>query len=227
MASLQILGDQNHARFGEFTALFGAGSIASFAPGDPLPNRTLIVVSGWAARQRWLPDGRRQILKLNLPGDVCGLFASVQSADPPVALTQTQALLGTFAATAMNESLLRDGLAGPMRAILEFEEWCVFNQLLRLGAMTAKERMAHLLLELYHRLASVRLAQDWSFEMPLTQEQLADVLGLSSVHINRTLQALRREGQIEWHGSRVRLTNADALAGIAHFTKPEMLGQFG
>jgi CRP-like cAMP-binding protein len=223
MASLQILGDRNHARFGEFTALVGAGGVASFAPGDALPNRTLIIVSGWVARQRWLSDGRRQILKLNLSGDICGLYENLQSADPPIALTQTQALLGTFIAT--GDSVPLDGQARPMRAILEFEEWCVFNQLMRLGAMTARERMAHLLLELYHRLASVGLARDWSFEMPLTQEQLADVLGLSSVHINRTLQALRREGQIEWHGSQVRLTKADTLAEIAHFARPEMLGK--
>src|ERR1700733_5804577 len=161
MANLQILGDQNHARFGGFTAMLGAGGIMSFGPGDALPNRTLIIMSGWTARQRWLPDGRRQILKLNLPGDVCGIVATARSADPPVALTQAQAVLGTFAAIAADESLLRDGPAIPLRAILEFEEWCVFNQLLRLGAMNAKERMAHLLLGLYHPLASVRLGQDW------------------------------------------------------------------
>lgn len=217
MGNPQILTDRNRARFGDFVPIDGtaAADIASFAPGDALPNRTLVLVSGWVAHQRRLPDGRRQILKLKLPGDVCGLFANAQSADPPVALTQTQALPVSFAANAAGE--------GPVRAVLEFEEWCIFNQLMRLGAMNAKERMAHLLLELYHRLASVKLAQEWSFEMPLTQEQLADVLGLSSVHINRTLQALRREGLIEWHGSHVRLTKPETLAETAHFARPEML----
>lgn len=226
MAGPQTLAHQNHLRFGEFTALLGTGAsgVASVAPGDALPDRTLIIVSGWAARERSLSDGRRQILKLHLPGDVCGLFANVQPADPPVALTPTQVAI---AETATGESLLRDGLSSPVRAILEFDEWCVFNQLLRLGAMNARERMAHLLLELYHRLASVELAQDWSFEMPLTQDRLADVLGLSSVHVNRTLQALRREGQIEWQGNRVRLTKPDALAEIANFTRPEILAQSG
>jgi len=221
MNNLQVLTDRNRARFGEFMAVNGTGAVdvASFAPGDPLPNRTLVLLSGWAARQRFLPDGRRGILKLNLPGDVCGLFAGTQLADPPVALTQAQVAAVTFPASAASE--------GPVRAILEFEEWCVFNQLMRLSAMNAKERMAHLLLELYHRLASVKLAQDWSFEMPLTQEQLADVLGLSSVHINRTLQALRREALIEGHGVKLHLTKPDALAEIAHFARPEMLKHLG
>jgi CRP-like cAMP-binding protein len=221
MSNLQILADRNHARFGEFTVVDGAGAAdaTSFAPGDALPGRTVILVSGWAARQRRLPDGRRQILKLILPGDVCGLFASTQPADPPVALTQTRVAAVAFAANAASE--------GPTRAILEFEEWCLFNQLMRLGAMTAKERMAHLLLELYHRLAAVKLARDWSFEMPLTQEQLADVLGLSSVHINRTLQTLRREALIDGHGIRLRLARPDALAEIAHFARPEMLKHLG
>jgi CRP-like cAMP-binding protein len=221
MHNLQILADRNRARFGEFMAVDGAGAVdvASFAPGDALPNRTLVLLSGWAARQRWLADGRRQILKLNLPGDICGLFASTQLDDPPVALTQTQVAAVAFAANAASE--------GPVRAVLEFDEWCVFNQLMRLGAMNAKERMAHLLLELYHRLASVKLAQDWSFEMPLTQEQLADVLGLSSVHINRTLQSLRREALIEAHGVHVRLAKPDTLAEIAHFARPEMLRHLG
>jgi CRP-like cAMP-binding protein len=221
MSNLQILADRNHARFGEFPAVNSAGAVdvVSFAPGQALPDRTLVLLSGWAARQRRLPDGRRQILKLHLPGDLCGLFADTRPADPPVALTQTQAVAVAFAANAASE--------GPMRAILEFEEWCLFNQLMRLGAMTAKERMAHLLLEVYHRLAAVKLARDWSFEMPLTQEQLADVLGLSGVHINRTLQTLRREALIDGRGVHLRLAKPDALAEIAHFARPEMLKHLG
>ena len=117
--------------------------------------------------------------------------------------------------------------AAELGNILEFEEWCVFNQLLRLGAMRATERMAHLLLEIYHRLASVNLARDYRFDLLLTQEQLSDVLGLSTVHINRTLQSLRREGLIECRGAHVRLLRPDDLAQAAHFVLSDILCRFG
>jgi DNA-binding transcriptional regulator LsrR (DeoR family) len=93
--------------------------------------------------------------------------------------------------------------------------------------MRATERMSHLLLEIYHRLASVRLAQDHRFDLLLTQEQLSDVLGLSAVHINRTLQTLRREGLIECHGAHVRLLRPDDLAQAAHFALPDAFCRSG
>ena len=194
-------------RFGGFAV--GGGTELRFEPGTALPDRTLTILSGWAGRQRLLPDGRRQILKLDLAGDICGVFAGSRTADPPVALTHLRAVPTTPA-----ENL------GP---VLEFEEWCVFNQLLRLGAMRATERMSHLLLEIYHRLALAKLAQDHWFDLHLTQEQLSDVLGLSAVHINRTLQTLRREGLIECRGVRVRLAKPDDLARTAHFVLPDGL----
>jgi len=114
----------------------------------------------------------------------------------------------------------------PARRLLAFERWCVFNQLMRLGAMQAKERTAHLLLELYHRLACVKLAEDFAFEMPLTQEQLADVLGLSAVHVNRTLQALRHERLIECRGFRICISKPDDLAKLANFTLLDILKRY-
>ena len=216
---------QQPARFYGFAALPGASAAAaiSFAPGDALPDRTLFIASGWAGCQRYLPDGRRQILYLILPGDICGMFPGMGTADPRVALTLLRATLATFPMKMTASKHDGDGTADLARRTLAFEQWCVFNQLMRLGAMRAKERVAHLLLELYHRLAAVELAEDFGFELPLTQEQLADVLGLSNVHVNRTLQALRHEGLIECRGSRVRILKADDLAGMANFTLPDIL----
>jgi CRP-like cAMP-binding protein len=226
MSDVQHLDVGDHARFDRLAPLSGTGASTAiaFSPGDILPERTLLVLSGWAGRRRFLTDGRRQILNLVLPGDVCGLFADAGAADPVVALTRLQATLGTFPMELMDsESSRGGGGTDPARRLLAFERWCIFNQLMRLGAMQAKERTAHLLLELYHRLACVKLAEDFVFELPLTQEQLANVLGLSAVHVNRTLQALRHEGLIECRGFRVRISKPDDLAELANFNLPAML----
>jgi CRP-like cAMP-binding protein len=82
----------------------------------------------------------------------------------------------------------------------------------RLGRLNAQERIGDLLLELNERLALAGLADPQGFAMPLTQEMLADALGLTPVHVNRMLQLARREGDIEWRPGRVTLTDVAALA---------------
>jgi len=97
------------------------------------------------------------------------------------------------------------------------EEYYLTQQIVRLGRQTAYERLAHFLLELYHRLQTAGLAQNERFFLPLTQELLADTLGLSSVHINRTLQQLRRDKLIHWKGGLFQLLNPEELRLIADF----------
>ena len=80
--------------------------------------------------------------------------------------------------------------------------------------------MLHLLLELHHRLRTVGLAEAGRFEMPLTQEVLADALGLSIVHVNRTLQQIRREGLVEIKGGGVALLEPKLMAAVADWQPP-------
>jgi CRP-like cAMP-binding protein len=91
---------------------------------------------------------------------------------------------------------------------------------MRLGRQTALERTAHLFLELRQRLAAVGLADGARFPLPLTQEVLADTLGLSIVHMNRTLQQLRREGLVEVKSGWARLLDPAALAARCAFAAP-------
>ena len=100
------------------------------------------------------------------------------------------------------------------------EEGLLLDHVVRLGRQTAYERVAHLLLELNQRMLTVGLSQGGAYDAPLTQEVMADALGLSVVHINRTLQQLRRDRMIVFEGQRVTLLALELLASAADYVHP-------
>lgn len=166
-----------------------------------------IIVEGWAARVRIQMDGSRQFLSFLLPGDLIGLC------DQPDPLTTTTVTALTPVRTTVAPS--SDDL--PALAIVyalskALEEAYLLDHIARLGRLNAQERILHLLLELHERLGLAGLASGGSFDMPLTQEQLADALGLTSVHVNRMLQRARRESGLVWSGKRVVIDEPDILA---------------
>ncbi len=197
------------------------------------PMRPSFILSGWACRQRLLSDGRRQIFSLLLPGDAVGfcveprpLSSAAVVALTKVALTTADSLTGGLIPPASPPSSAQDPwqFADHMRRSACLEEELLLDHVVRLGRQTAYERTAHLLLELHWRLSLIGQADDRAFAMPLTQEVLADFLGLSIVHVNRTLQQLRRERLIEMSGSHVVLLEAAQLAVIADY-QPQVLPQ--
>lgn len=193
--------------------------------GEPL-DRARIMLSGWAARVRMLSDGRRQILSFLLPGDAfgiaarpCGFAPSAIVALTAVTITELPGLSSAIAAPDIST-----GLGAIAWCILRHEEMFLQNQLVRVGRQTAYERTAHLVLELYHRLKAVSFTQGNGYVLPLTQEMLADALGLSVVHTNRTLQQLRRDKLIETHGSAITILQPETLAQVADFREPALPG---
>jgi CRP-like cAMP-binding protein len=184
-----------------------------------------LLMSGWACRYRVLPDGRRQIFEFTLPGDLYGLCHRPHA----VALTAAVALTPVVIAdaSALSDAIVHKpeqypGLAAACYGTASLEEAYLLNQLVRVGRQTAYERTAHLILELHERLSLVGLADESSVPIPLTQEILADALGLSVVHLNRTLQQLRRNQLIEFKSGLVRLLQPDVLADIADFRAPRI-----
>lgn len=99
--------------------------------------------------------------------------------------------------------------------------WCeqvyCLDAMARLGQQTAYERLSHLLLETYMRLETVEHTSLGGFQLPVTQDVLADALGLSLVHLSRTLRQMRREGTVQIKGRHIRLVRPDALAKAANF----------
>ena len=193
-----------------------------FGEDDPI-KRPRVLLSGWACRARVLPDGRRQIFTIVVPGDAVGLCVRAE----PIAQSTTFALTNTVTAdaSALDDAVYRHaadypGLASAVSTASVLDEASLLDHIVRLGRHTAYERMAHLFLELRWRLAAVGLGGEHKFPMPLTQEALADALGLSIVHVNRTLQQLRREGLLEVRGGWAELYKPAVLAAAADFRLP-------
>lgn len=190
------------------------------AEGRPAP-RARFIVSGWACRQRVLPDGRRQIFQFLLPGDGFGL---ARRPAPPelaavVALTALETVDAEPAIEAAHSGKAAN-LARGLASLPALEQGLLLDHVVRLGRQTAYERVAHFLLELQRRLEIAGLGDSQRFPLPLTQEILADALGLSIVHVNRTLQQLRRERLIELRSGVAILLQPELLAGISDFRPP-------
>jgi CRP-like cAMP-binding protein len=185
-----------------------------------LLNCPLLLLEGWAVRQRVLSDGRRQIVSFVLPGDVIGLCERTDA----VALCSTIALTDvTFASMPVLADALRaksGALYRWSRETMAAEERGLYDQVVRLGRQSAYERLVHQLLDFYYRLRNADLLDGHSFVLPFTQEVLSDALGLSTVHTNRTLQQLRREHLIESHGQTIRLINLPRLAELCDYQPP-------
>jgi CRP-like cAMP-binding protein len=175
-----------------------------------------ILLSGWAARTRNFRDGRRQILSFLLPGDLLG---HCRHRDP-LAATTVGAVTNCVLAPAPDP--LGDpgegGLAAAYATSSAIEDYYLFRQIARLGRLSAQERLADWMLETHDRCALAGLASAFRFPMPITQEVLADVLGLTSVHVNRTLQIMRKSGLIEMNDRTICLADPRRLAALADYS---------
>lgn len=204
--------------------LYRAGSELNPAPAAYAAPK--VIVSGWANRQRILPNGRCQLLSVLLPGDLIGCdperpleMESVVAVNTVRAISAAP-IYARIAACPDEYSGIAAGLAALKRA----EETRILNSMARLGFQPALERTANLLGELFVRCEAIGFVIDNAFAMPLTQEMLANALGLSPVHVNRILALLRRNGLINAANGVVRITNARELARFAdlmpEFTEP-------
>lgn len=177
-----------------------------------------VLQEGWALRFRHLKDGRRQILNFLLPGDWVGLTAILfREADHSVSLV-TEGRVAPVSVRDMT-SLFHEHprLAMAIYWTAAQEEAVVAEHLVDVGRRTAYERMGHLFLEIYLRLAAVGAASGNAFEFPLNQMALADALGLSQVHVNRTLQRLRKDGLVELYDRRAVILDRDRLETLVEF----------
>lgn len=186
--------------------------------GDECPE-IYTLYSGWAFRFKTLPDGRRQILNFLLPGDLVGLQAAMFDAAQygVEALTDAElCLLPRRKVWALFDEM--PGLAFDVAWLGSREEGYVDDNLTSTGRRTAAERIAALIISLYKRAKALGLVENDSFEFPLTQQHIADALGMSLVHTNKTLARLRRMGMYSRANGTMTLTNPRVLQRIAqHF----------
>ena len=176
------------------------------------PRAMNLVLDGWACRYKQMPDGRRQVLSFFVPGDLCdsNVFLLDEIDHSIGAITRLRyAEIGPedFDAMMSRSRALRSAFWwNELVAAAIAREWIV-----NVGQRTAYERLSHLLCELFVRLRHAGLADGDSCDFPLTQGDLADATGLTSVHVNRTLQDLRRDGLVILQGRRLTIPDLDAL----------------
>jgi CRP-like cAMP-binding protein len=172
--------------------------------------------SGWAFRFKTLSDGRRQILNFMLPGDLVGLQASMfsDSRYDVVALTSVELCLFPRNKLWLLFERMPE-LSFDVTWLGAREESQVDDNLTNVGARGAAEKIAALIIGLYRRAEALGLVADKRLLFPLSQQHIADALGLSLVHTNKTINKLRRMGVFDLSGGMLTLQSVGALARIA------------
>jgi CRP/FNR family transcriptional regulator len=211
----------------DFVSRFKVGELhvergSSFLAQGTRSEHLFTVLGGWAFRYKTLPDGRRQILNYALPGDFVGLQASVLNHMEHSVEALTDMVLCIFPRDKLWE--LHRGhptLAFDLTWLAAREEKILDENLLSVGRRSALERIAYLLLHLYTRAKQLGLAQGDTFDFPLTQQHVADTLGMSLVHANKTFQRLRRSKIVRWERNEVEIVDAGALARVAQYDTPD------
>lgn len=179
-------------------------------------DRLFTLLSGWAFRHKTLADGRRQILNILLPGDLVGLQAKMfDQAHHGVEALSEVVLCGFTRDHIWDVFRTFPDMALDITWLAANEERITDEALLSVGRRTAAERMAWLVLHIWQRTENLDLVRDGALPLPITQAHIADMLGLSLVHTNRTLQALRRRGLFELSGGTLRAVDEDGLARLA------------
>jgi CRP-like cAMP-binding protein len=182
------------------------------------PTYSSLIVDGFAAQYKLLADGSRQITALHVAGDFVDLHAfllktmdhGIVALSPcTIAFAEHGDLKSvTESAPHLSRLLWLDTLVdGAIH-----REWIV-----AMGRRSKKSHLAHLICELFVRLQGVNLTSGTSFHLPLSQSEMADVIGLSVVHMNRVSQGLRRERLIAWNNPTVTILDWDRLQEVAEF----------
>lgn len=178
-----------------------------------------IAQSGWFQASRSLADGRRQILTFSMPGDVIGFEAvvsqqslrAVEALEPGTLLRLQTPDMIRFV---REQPRLGIGLAW----VAAQDESALAERLTSVGRRSAYEALAHLFLEHHHRLTRIGLADAGGYRFPGSKEQIADALGLTPMHVHRTLRRLAADGLVRVSGTRVEIGDRDRLIEIAQFT---------
>ena len=177
-----------------------------------------LVLTGLAARTKFLQDGQRQIMAFLVPGDLCDVEVFVLEAMDHDILAVSDTTCVLIPAGVMEEMLTQSSSLtkamwwSTMTDSAVLREWIVGH-----GSRDATERLAHLFCEMLIRYRIVGETKDESFPFPMTQEELADATGMTPVHVNRVLQQLRAAGLIDLKGRSLTILDPDRLKEIGKY----------
>jgi CRP-like cAMP-binding protein len=185
--------------------------------GEQLSSST-VLLDGWLARSKDLPGGERQVTELHVAGDFADLHGfTLKRLDHDV-MSLSDCVVAVVPHERLQEITESFPRLGRVYWFSSNVDAAITRELaLSLGQRSALSRMAHLLCELHVRLNIVGRAGSDGYEFPLTQRELAECLGLTVVHANRTIQELRRRGLVEVANKKVTILNRPGLEGVAEF----------
>ena len=182
------------------------------------PDRCAVLISGYAFRHKLTGEGARQIISIHIPGDALdfqNLFLG--ESDHNVQML-TRGLVAEVPSHAIEELALSNQDVGRAILVSTLVEASIFREwALNIGRRDARTRIAHLLCEFAYRLTAYGVKPSGTYELPMTQEQLADATGLTAVHVNRVLQSLQREGLIDRDRRMVRFPSWERMQDVADF----------
>ncbi|MCJ2079843.1 Crp/Fnr family transcriptional regulator [Methylobacterium sp. J-090] len=183
------------------------------------PENVHLILDGFACRYKVLPNGQRQIMAYFVPGDFCDLNVFI--------LDEMDHNIGTISPCRVVDIPRRsiDEITARYPNITKAFWWCALvdeavlrEWLVNIGGRPPNQRIAHLLCELHTRLEAVGCVTDNSFSFPFTQIDLADTMGLSNVHVNRTIRELKALGLITLKQRTLTILDVDRIKAYCHFT---------
>ena len=182
------------------------------------PSRSCLILSGFACVYKMTTQGKRQIVSFTIPGDIPDL----QSLHLKVLDNSVSTISPCRVGFITHESLRDICIRYPRIAEALWRETLVDAAIFRewvtnVGRREAYQRMAHVLCELVVRLRAVDLVEDHVCDLPITQSEFADAIGVTTVHVNRVLQQMRAEGLIETKGTQLRIPDWDKLKQVGEF----------
>ena len=199
--------------------------ISDFNAGDDIVERgdltggVRLVIEGFAYRYKLLEDGRRQILAYLVPGDLCDLHVFLLKRMDHSIATMTRTKVGIISQSSVLAFTEKyPNLTRALWWTTLLDEAITREWIVNLGQRTAYERMAHLFCELFYRMRAIGQVEGNSYSLPLTQTALGDTLGLSNVHVNRTLQDLRSQGLVSFKGGVLTVHDLPALEQLGFFS---------
>lgn len=184
------------------------------------PMNCMILATGYAYRQKVTGDGSRQILAVCIPGDAVDLQNMFLDISDHSVQLLTQAKVTDVPRDSLQQLVLRRPAIGTAIIQLTLVEASILREwVVNVGRRDARERIAHILCEFAVRLESRGLTNDHGFELPMTQEQLADATGLTSVHVNRVLKSLEADGLISRKRRHIHYSDWRALQDAGDFSR--------
>ena len=182
-----------------------------------VPSDVNLILEGFACRYKVLPDGTRQIMAYLVPGDFCDLHVFILKAMDHSIATLSPCQVVKIPRPRILELLDRPAIARAFWWAALVDEATLREWLVNIGVRTAEQRIGHLLCELLLRLETVGLTNGDTYELPITQVELADTMSLTSVYVNRVLQRLRRDGLITLKGKNLVILDLERLKAFSGF----------